>query len=77
MYAIRSYYESYHMKGAIIGDIIGSAFINDSRSTTDFQLFKPISSFTDDTVLTIATADAVYNNKCFEETLKEWVKKFV
>lgn len=64
------------MKGAIIGDIIGSAFINDSRSTTDFQLFKPISSFTDDTVLTIATADAVYNNKCFEETLKEWVKKY-
>ncbi len=64
------------MKGAIIGDIIGSAFINDSRSTTEFQLFKPISSFTSDTVLTLATADSVYNDRKFEDTLKKWVKKY-
>ncbi|TLX77714.1 hypothetical protein E9993_03460 [Labilibacter sediminis] len=64
------------MKGAIIGDIIGSAFINDNRSSTDFQLFKPISSFTDDTVLTFATAEAVSSDISFEESLKSWVKKY-
>lgn len=64
------------MKGAIIGDIIGSAFINDNRMSTDFQLFKPISSFTDDTVLTIATAEAISTNLSFEECLKTWVRKY-
>ena len=64
------------MKGAIIGDIIGSAFVKDSRSTTDFQLFKPISSFTEDTVLTLATGDAVVNKQDFRDSLRIWVKKY-
>ena len=64
------------MKGAIIGDIIGSAFVIDNKSSTDFQLFKPFSSFTHDTILTFATADAVYNNQNFEECLKNWVRKY-
>ncbi len=64
------------MKGAIIGDIIGSAFVIDNKSSTDFQLFKPISSFTHDTILTMATADAISNKKNFEECLKDWVKKY-
>jgi ADP-ribosylglycohydrolase len=64
------------MKGAIIGDIIGSAFINDSRSNTDFQLFKPVSSFTEDTVLTLATADSVINCKNLKQSLKDWVEKY-
>ncbi len=64
------------MKGAIIGDIIGSAFIKNNRSTTNFQLFKPISSFTDDTVLTMATADAILNQKDLKESLRAWVQKY-
>ena len=64
------------MKGAIIGDIIGSAFVNNNKTSTDFQLFKPISSFTHDTILTMATADAIANKLSFEETLKSWVKKY-
>ncbi len=64
------------MKGAIIGDIIGSAFVHDNRSTTDFQLFKPISSFTEDTVLTLATADAVIHDHDFRICLKNWVQKY-
>ncbi len=64
------------MKGAIIGDIIGSAFVHDNRSTTDFQLFKPISSFTEDTVLTLATGDAIVNNYDLRDSLKKWVKKY-
>ncbi len=64
------------MKGAIIGDIIGSAFIKNNRSTTNFQLFKPISSFTDDTIMTLATADAIFHNKDLKETLRTWVTKY-
>lgn len=64
------------MKGAIIGDIIGSAFNTDKRLTTEFQLFKPISSFTDDTILTIATADAIINNTNFKAAAKKWIEKY-
>lgn len=64
------------MKGAIIGDIIGSAFIKKNKLTTDFQLFKPISEFTDDTVLTLATADSVLNGKDYKTALIEWVTRY-
>ncbi len=47
------------MWGAIAGDIIGSVFENENVKTTDFPLFSQFSRFTDDTVLTVAIADAV------------------
>ena len=47
------------MYGAILGDIIGSPFEFDRGSKTkDFPLFSRYSEFTDDTVMTIAVADA-------------------
>lgn len=47
------------MYGAILGDIIGSPYEFDRGSKTkDFQLFSGRSEFTDDTVMTIAVADA-------------------
>lgn len=49
------------MLGAIAGDIIGSIYEDrwNRIKTTDFSLFGPHNRFTDDTVLTIATADAL------------------
>ena len=48
------------MKGAIIGDIIGSRFEWDNIKSKKFSLFVPgVSDFTDDTVLTLATAQAL------------------
>ena len=44
------------MKGAIIGDIIGSAYEFSNISTKDFPLFSGQSRFTDDTVMTCAVA---------------------
>ena len=44
------------MYGAIAGDIIGSVFERFPIKTTEFDLFNPGMCFTDDTVLTIATA---------------------
>lgn len=47
------------MLGAIAGDIIGSVFETENIKSTDFPLFSRFSRFTDDTVLTVAIADAV------------------
>ncbi len=48
------------MYGAILGDIIGSPFEFDrGGKTKDFPLFTKYSKFTDDTVMTVAVADAL------------------
>ena len=44
------------MIGAIAGDIIGSPFEHSPIKTMDFEIFAPQCRFTDDTVLTTATA---------------------
>lgn len=49
------------MLGAIIGDIIGSVFEWHNVKREDFSLFSRESRFTDDSVLTVATADAILN----------------
>ena len=48
------------MYGAILGDMIGSPYEFDrGNKTKDFPLFVADSQFTDDTVMTIAVADAL------------------
>ena len=47
------------MLGAIIGDIVGSVYEFNNIKTKDFPLFSERGFFTDDTVMTIAVADAL------------------
>ena len=47
------------MLGAIIGDIVGSTRESAPVRSTEFHLFEENSRFTDDTVMTIAVADAL------------------
>ena len=47
------------MLGAIIGDIVGSIYEFDNIKTKDFNLFTNEMFFTDDTVMTIAIAEAI------------------
>ena len=48
------------MYGAIMGDIVGSRFEFDrGDKTKDFKLFTKKSVYTDDTVMSIAVADAL------------------
>ncbi len=50
------------MYGAILGDIIGSPYEFDmGKKTKEFPLFSKRSQFTDDSVMTIAVADALMN----------------
>ncbi|MFO8029620.1 MAG: ADP-ribosylglycohydrolase family protein [Cyclonatronaceae bacterium] len=63
--------------GAIAGDIIGSPYEQHEIKTTDFPLFKKHSDFTDDTVLTVAVADALLNNRDFTETLWHYGRRHI
>ncbi|MBQ9564930.1 MAG: ADP-ribosylglycohydrolase family protein, partial [Synergistaceae bacterium] len=49
------------MLGAIVGDIVGSPYEFDRNNikTTEFPLFSKRSQFTDDTVMTLAVAEAI------------------
>ena len=47
------------MIGAIYGDIVGSAYEFNSVKTKDFEMFSNKSVFTDDTVMTLAVANAI------------------
>ena len=68
------------MIGAIIGDVVGSRFEFINNRTKDFPLFHRVSTYTDDSVCTIAVANALLNNYPFDlskegiEKLKEDVK---
>lgn len=64
------------MKGAIIGDIIGSHFEFQPCKEKDFLLFGDSYYYTDDTVLTMAVADVILNNYSYEEALVKWSRKY-
>jgi ADP-ribosylglycohydrolase len=65
------------MLGAIIGDIVGSRFEFNNTNRLDFELFTPACSLTDDTICTVAIADAVMNgNKDYGKKLHEWCNKY-
>ena len=60
------------MYGAILGDIIGSPYEFDmGNKSKDFPLFSRNSTYTDDTVMTIAVADAFLNAPEDEEMIRQ------
>jgi ADP-ribosylglycohydrolase len=62
--------------GAIAGDIIGSIYEFDPRKTKDFVLFSDASTFTDDTVLTVALADTILNDGDYATAMKSWFQRY-
>ena len=59
------------MLGAIIGDIVGSRWEFDPTNDYDFEMFSEENSFTDDTVCTIAVADAIAKGRDYGESIHE------
>ena len=47
------------MIGSIIGDIVGSIYEFSNIRTKDFEFFGRYVEYTDDSILTLATADAI------------------
>ena len=52
-----------NMLGAIAGDIIGSVYEFRNTKSMDFELFTPWSNFTDDSVMTLAVAKWLVEDK--------------
>lgn len=65
------------MIGAVAGDIIGSVYEGAApRAKDSFPLFVSGSTFTDDTVLTIAVANAVRESKEYAAAIREWGRRY-
>lgn len=64
------------MLGAVIGDIVGSRFEFNNTNKTNFELFTDESAFTDDTICTVAVANAILRGVSFEQSLLEWCRKY-
>lgn len=64
------------MLGAIIGDIVGSRYEFTGAPEKGFELFVPDCSFTDDSVCTVAIADAVLNGRDYQESLLDWCRRY-
>ena len=59
------------MIGAIAGDIIGSVYEHRPIKTKEFPFFHPRCCFTDDTVLTIAIAKAILEDRNYLKAVRE------
>lgn len=59
------------MIGAIAGDIIGSIYEANPIKTKTFPLFHPRCRFTDDTVLTVAAAQAILTDRDYGRWFRE------
>jgi ADP-ribosylglycohydrolase len=64
------------MFGAICGDVIGSIYEIRPIKTTQFALFHPAMRYTDDTVLTVAVADALLNGHSYLQVYKSYFSRY-
>jgi ADP-ribosylglycohydrolase len=64
------------MLGTITGDIVGSIYEFDTIKTVDFPLFGDGCRFTDDTVLTVALAEAIMTGGSYASLMKEYYRRY-
>ena len=65
-----------YILGAIVGDVIGSVYEWNNVKSLDFPLFKPETTFTDDSVLTIATMMAILHKENYTKTYQEFGRNY-
>ena len=64
------------MIGAIIGDVIGSRFEFNNTRDYHFNLWDDSCSYTDDTICTLAIADAILTGESYKSKLLEWCNTY-
>lgn len=64
------------MIGAIAGDIIGSVYEHRPIKTKEFPLFHPACRFTDDTVLSVAVAEAILTDCDYQKALLSFGRRY-
>jgi ADP-ribosylglycohydrolase len=64
------------MIGAIAGDMIGSIYEHQPIKEMMFPLFNSYSRFTDDTVMSLAVARAILENRTYGQEMKDLGRRF-
>lgn len=64
------------MLGAIIGDIVGSRWEFNPTNDYNFEWLSDKNGFTDDTICTVAVADALLMNRDFGESIHDWCNRY-
>ena len=60
----------------MIGDIAGSKYEFNNTFDYDFEMFGEGCDFTDDTICTVAVADAILNGRSYQESLLDWCRHY-
>ena len=64
------------MIGAIIGDIVGSRWEFNPTNDYEFEWLSDQNGFTDDTICTVAVADALLHGRDFGESIHDWCNRY-
>lgn len=66
------------MIGSIVGDLVGSRFegLNKYPKTNKFKMFHKDCRFTDDTVMTVAVADAILSGSSYKDKMIEYYYRY-
>ncbi|QWV95321.1 ADP-ribosylglycohydrolase family protein [Geomonas oryzisoli] len=64
------------MLGALAGDIVGSVYEWNNIKTTSFPLFQDQCRFTDDTVLTVALAEAIMSGEPYAQVMRRYYRRY-
>jgi ADP-ribosylglycohydrolase len=70
------YKTEYCLLGAIAGDVIGSVYEYTGQKSPDFPLFSPSSRATDDSILTLAVADAILKGSGYQESILQYARAY-
>lgn len=64
------------MLGAIIGDIVGSTYEFAPTKSYNFELLPAGSTYTDDSIMCVAVADAIMHGIGFAAAMQHWGRKY-
>ena len=64
------------MLGAIIGDIVGSRWEFNPTNDYNFEWLSDQNGFTDDTICTVAVADALLHGRDFGDSIHDWCNRY-
>lgn len=64
------------MTGAIIGDYVGSAYEFRNTKNYSFEMITSQSEITDDSIMSIAVADAILQSKPYAERMRYWGNRY-
>lgn len=62
--------------GALGGDILGSVYEKDNVTTKENIFFQAASRLTDDSIMTLATADALMSHISYEKAYQRWGNRY-